>query len=56
MTTLAIGSAPVHKGADQLRAERRDRVAARRALVGRLLGYAQTVVLALGLLLVLVAG
>lgn len=56
MTTFAIGSAPLRKGVDQLRAERRIRVAARRALVGRVLELAQAAVLGVGFLLVLVAG
>lgn len=56
MTTLSIGVAPVAKTADQLRAERRDRAAARGRLVGRVLEMAQLFVLSLGFLLVLVAG
>lgn len=56
MTTLAIGAAPITKTADQLRAEQRDRVAARRRLVGRVLELAQATVLGVGFLLVLVAG
>lgn len=56
MTVLSIGAAPVTKTADQLAAERRDCLAARRALVGRLLELAQAAVLGAGFLLVLVAG
>jgi hypothetical protein len=56
MTTLAIGSAPVTKTADQLRAEQRGRVLARRALVGRCVDAACTAVLGVAFVLVLVAG
>lgn len=56
MTMLSVGRAPVSKSADQLRAERRDRAAARHRLVGTALDYATNMVFALGFLLVLVAG
>lgn len=56
MTTLTIGAAPVTKTADQLRAERRARDAVVHRLVGHVLETAQFFVLALGFLLVLVAG
>lgn len=54
MTTLSIGRAPVTKAADQLRAEERDRRAARSALVGHVLdGAVCAAQVALCLLLVL---
>jgi hypothetical protein len=56
VTALRIGAAPVAKTADQLKAERRDTLAARRALVGRVLELAQAATLGVGFLLVLVAG
>jgi hypothetical protein len=56
VTALHIGAAPVTKTADQLKAERRDTLAARRALVGRVLELAQAATLGVGFLLVLVAG
>ena len=54
VTTLHIGAAPVTKPADQLAAEDRERIAARRRLVGNVLdGAVYAAHVALCLLLVL---
>lgn len=56
MIAQSIGRAPTMKTTDQLRAERRDRTAARRALVDQIIGNVCTAALCVAFVIVMIAG